>query len=66
MPYFGIFGLEFSKNYCHIGSHHPQIGPLAKFCEKIIMSKFGTKTALFGHFWASIFKRYCHILNQYP
>ena len=30
------------------------------------MSKFGTKTALFGHFWASIFKRYCHILNQYP
>ena len=30
------------------------------------ISKFGTKSALFGYFWAKILKDYCHILNQHP
>ena len=25
MPYLGIFGLEFEKNYCHIWNRHPRI-----------------------------------------
>ena len=28
--------------------------------------KFGTKNALFGYFWAGIWKWYCHIWNQHP
>ena len=28
------------------------------------MPKFGTKSALFGYFWAKILKYYCHIRNQ--
>ena len=30
------------------------------------MSKLVTKNALFEHFWASILKKYCQILNQHP
>ena len=30
------------------------------------MSKFGTKNALFGYFWARILKNYFHISNQHP
>ena len=29
------------------------------------MPKFGTKSALFGYFWAGIWKNYCHIWNQH-
>ena len=29
------------------------------------MSKFGTKNALFGYFWATILKNYCHIWNHH-
>ena len=29
------------------------------------MSKFGTKSASFGYFWARILKNYCHIWNQH-
>ena len=28
------------------------------------MPKFGTKSSLFGYFWARILKNYCHIWNQ--
>ena len=61
MAYFGIFGLEFEKKYCHILNQHPQIGLIAKFHEIIKMAKFGSKNALFGYFWARIFKNYSHI-----
>ena len=37
-----------------------------KFSSKIKISKLGTKNALFGYFWARIFKNYCHIWNQHP
>ena len=30
------------------------------------MSKFGTKNALIGYFWAGIWKQNCHILKQHP
>ena len=30
------------------------------------MSKFVTKNALFGYFWARILKNYCHVSNQHP
>ena len=39
---------------------------IAKFREKTKMSKFGTKNALFGDFWARILKKnHCYILNQH-
>ena len=50
IPHFGIFGLEFE------GDQHPQICLIAKLCEKMKMPKFGTKNALFGHFWGLNFK----------
>ena len=31
MPYLGIFGQEFKKNYCQIWNQHPQICLFAKF-----------------------------------
>ena len=33
MPYLGIFGLEFSKNYCHIWNQHLLICLNAEFPE---------------------------------
>ena len=30
------------------------------------MPKFGNKNALFGYFWAGIWKKKCHIWNQSP
>ena len=29
-------------------------------------SKFRSKNALFGYFWAGIWKKPCHILNEHP
>ena len=66
MPYLGIFGLEFSKKYCHIQNEHPHIYLFPKFRQKTKMPKFGTKNALFGCFWAKILKRYRHISNAHP
>ena len=54
MPYLGIFGLEFQKNYCHIWNHHPQICLFAKFYGKTTMPEFGTNNAEFMHFCAKI------------
>ena len=50
MQFFGIFGLEFKKNYCHIWNRHPQVCLFAKFHGKTKMPKFGTKNAWFGYF----------------
>ena len=61
----GIFGLEFEKKYCHIWNQHPQICLIAKYHQIMKMTKFGTKSTLFGYFWARIFKNYCHIWNQH-
>ena len=50
MPYLGIFGLEVSKNYCHISNQRRRIYLIAKFRGKMKIPKFGTKNALFGSF----------------
>ena len=65
MPYLGIFGQGFEKNYFHICNQHPQIYLIAKFRGKTKMPKFGTKNALFACFWVVILKQYCHISNQH-
>ena len=54
MPSLGIFGLEFSKNYCNILNQDPR--------GKTIMSTFGTKNAFFRYFWTRIFLKNCHIV----
>ena len=36
-----------------------------KILWKMKISKFGTKSALFGYFWVRILKNYCHIWNQH-
>ena len=61
----GIFGLEFEKKYCHVWNQHPQICLIAKYHQIMKMTKFGTKSTLFGYFWARIFKNYYHIWNQH-
>ena len=51
MPYLGIFGQEFYKNYCKIWNQHPRICTTAKFGWETKMPKFGTKNALCGYFF---------------
>ena len=65
MPYLGILGLEFIKNYCHIWNQHSQIFQTAKFWEKTKKPKFGTQIALFEYFCPGIWKQYFHIWNQH-
>ena len=54
-----IFGLEFENNVvlfecCLVVLFYPRICLIAKFREKMKMSKLGTKNALFRYFWAGI------------
>ena len=65
MPDLGILGLEFEKKYCHIWNQHSRIFVNAKFREKK-MPKFGIKNALFGYFWARIFKKILSYLKSAP
>ena len=48
MPYLRIFGSEFKKTIVMF-----EISTI-KFREKMKVPKFGTKSALFGYFWAGI------------
>ena len=48
MPYLGIFGIKFNKNYDHIWKQHPLICLIAKFRGNTKMAKFETKNALLG------------------
>ena len=61
-----FLGHNFKKNYCHIWNQHSWLCLIAKYREMIKMPKFGTKSAIFGYFWARILKTYCHIWNQQP
>ena len=54
--FFGYFWATILKNYCHIWNRHPQICEFAKFCKKTMMSKFGTKNALFETFGLDFLK----------
>ena len=51
--------------YCYIWNRRTRICVIAKICEKVKMSKFGTKNDLLWYFWAIISKNYCHIWNQH-
>ena len=63
MLFGGIFGLEFEK--AHLKSTPSNLSGCKVWCKKKIL-KFGTKNALFGYFWAGIWKYYCHVSNQCP
>ena len=65
MPYFGISGQEFKKNYCQTWNQHLEIGQFPKFHEKTTRPKFRTKNAWFMYFCAGIWKQYCDIWNQH-
>ena len=76
MPYLGIFDQKcdiwvllccnFKKLLSHLKTSSPWICLIAKCHDIMKMPKFGTKSALFGYFWARILKNYCHIWNQHP
>ena len=56
-PNLCIFGLEFENIICHVSNQRPRICFVAKFGGKIKILKFRVKNALFGYFWAGIFKK---------
>ena len=66
MPYFGIFGLEFEKNYCHIWNQHPQNCLIANFAKKQKCLNLGRKMWDSGIFVLEFEKKYYHICNQHP
>ena len=55
-PNLCIFGLEFENIFCHVSYQRPRICLVAKLGAKIKILKFRTKNALFGYFWAGIWK----------
>ena len=65
IPYLGIFGLQFNKNYYQTFNQYTRICETIKFHPKQKKNKFGTKNALFGSL-AGMLKNYCHIFNQRP
>ena len=65
VPYYRIFGLEPQQTIVIFQISTFELVWLQNF-EETEMSKFWTKNALFSHFWAGIWKQYCHIWNQHP
>ena len=61
MPYLGSFGLKFKNNIVEFEISSLEFVYFGKFREKMKMPKFGTKNALFGYFWTTSLKNYCHI-----
>ena len=62
MPYLGIFGLEFENNIVVIFEISAlRFDLITKFCEKMKMSKFGAKNALFGYFGARILRKFSYL-----
>ena len=64
IPYLGIFGLQFNKNYYQIINQHTRICETIKFHPKR-KKKIGSKNTLFRSL-AGMLKNYCHISNQRP
>ena len=70
MPFFGIFDQEcliwvfLGKNFKRTIVRF-EISLIAKYPKMMKMSKFGTKSALFGYFLARTLKNYCYIWNQH-
>ena len=65
IPYLGIFGLQFNKNYYQIFNQYFRICETIKFHPKQTKNKLTTKNALLG-LWAGMFKDYYHICNERP
>ena len=64
IPYLGIFGLQFNKNYYQTFNQHTRICETIKFHPKQ-KKKFGTKNTLFGSL-ARMLKNFGHISNKRP
>ena len=64
IPYLGIFGLQFNKNYYQTFNQHTRICETIKFYPKQT-KKFGNKNTLFG-FLARMLKNFGHISNKRP
>ena len=65
IPYLGIFGLQFNKNYSQISNQYSRNCETTKFHPKKNKNKLRTKNTLLS-LWAGKFKNYCHICNQRP
>ena len=59
-PYLGLSGLEFKKTIAILEISTLKFVQLQNFAKITKISKFGTKNALFGYFWARILTNYCH------
>ena len=53
--------LKFEDTFVMFVNERRRICVTAKFCERVKMTKFGTKNTLFEYFWAGNLKNYCHI-----
>ena len=65
IPYLGVLGMQFNKNYYQFFNQHTRICETLKVRPKRKKKKFGTKNPLFGSL-AGMLKNYCHIFNQRP
>ena len=65
IPYLGLFGREFLKNYCHIWNQHPQICLIANFMKEQKCLILGPKMPDIGNLGLD-WKQYCHVWNQDP
>ena len=63
IPYLGIFGLQFNRNYYQIFNQYSRIWKTIKCHPEPKKNKLRTEKALLG-LWAGMFKDYCHICNQ--
>ena len=57
----GISGLKFKKILSYLKLARSNLSYWKILQKETKMLKSGTKNALFGHFWASFLKKYCHI-----
>ena len=62
----GSFLAGIWQKYCYTWNQHSQICLNVKYPGKTKMPKFGNKNALFGYFWAGIFKNLLSYLKSAP
>ena len=65
IPYSGIFGLQFNKNYYQIFNQYPQIFKTINFYPKQKKVNLGPKKLYLG-LWAGMLKNYGHNCNHRP
>ena len=61
MLFFGIFGLEFEKTYCHIWNKRPWVCLVERLSAKLKILKFGTQNA-----WFALHKKWSFPLGISP